>query len=127
MQQNNLLNNRKIYQIRAEVDTALKEHGEEVHQSGKQMKWAPELNKCVMRRHFTAAKGAGPVRRDQYIYNEGIVELVMEDSRVGEKRGFGHAASGEVVHTHPLGLHRHSEELQSSSTEIGRASCRERV
>ena len=30
------------------------------------VKWIQELNKCVMRWHFTAVKGMGPVRRGQY-------------------------------------------------------------
>ena len=29
------------------------------------MKWTPELNKCVMRCHFTAAKSASPVKKEQ--------------------------------------------------------------
>ena len=37
-----------------------------LQQPGQQMKWTPELNKCVILCHFTAAKGAGPVRREQY-------------------------------------------------------------
>ena len=44
----------------------MQEHKEEVQRPGQRIKWMPELNKCFMRNHFTAAKGAGPVRRDQY-------------------------------------------------------------
>ena len=50
------------------------------------MRWTPELNKCVMRCYFTAAKGADPVKNSLFLLGYPHLTVRVSEQRIEDEK-----------------------------------------